>query len=104
MGTFFWGLNSIDGESLKTQLLLRRATRGWKSESVSKIGECDGENIIIFITIQRAVIIFRIPMPLAKNFLERKNEEFLFYCPEINGAKRVLTQILERRGVCILEG
>ena len=86
MGTFFWGLNSIDGESLKTQLLLRRATRGWKSESVSKIGECDGENIIIFITIQRAVI-----MPLAKNFLEHKNDEFLFYCPEINGAKRVLT-------------
>ena len=53
---------------------------------MSKIGECDGENIIIFITIQRAVI-----MPLAKNFLEHKNDEFLFYCPEINGAKRVLT-------------
>ena len=85
-GDIFWGLNSIDGGSLKTELLLRRATRGWKSESVSKIGECDGENIIIFITIQRAVI-----MPLAKNFLEHKNDEFLFYCPEINGAKRVLT-------------
>ena len=37
-------------------------------------------------------------MPFAKNFLERKNEEFLFYCPERNGAKRVLTQILERKG------
>ena len=69
----FWGLKSIDGGSLKTQLLLRRATRGWKSESVTKSGESDGENIIIFITIQRAVI-----MPLAKNFLEHKNDEFLF--------------------------
>ena len=57
-GGIFWGLNSIDGGSLKTQLLLRRATRGWKSESVSKIGECDGENIIIFVTFEHT---FRFP-------------------------------------------
>ena len=48
-GDIFWGLNSIDGGSLKTQLLLRRATRGWKSESVFKNGKSDGGNIIFLL-------------------------------------------------------
>ena len=59
-GDIFWGLNSIDGGSLKTQLLLRRATRGWKSESVFKNGKSDGGNIIFLLR------------------FSSKNEEFLF--------------------------
>ena len=100
-GHFFWGLNSIDGGSLKTQLLLRRATRGWKSESVSKIGESDGRNIIIFITIQRAVIIFWIPMPFAKIFCNVRMRSFSFTVQKEMGPKGCLHKYWREGGVCI---